>query len=76
MRFYFLDHLSLFILFIYEVIKFMFKLNDSSGDRYEIGSSITANQLSYASLHKYIKENDKFGNRVIRMYQLKSKTNF
>jgi hypothetical protein len=54
----------------------MFKLNDSSGERHEIGSSITANQLSYASLHKYIREHDKTESKLIRMHQLKCNNKF
>lgn len=54
----------------------MFKLNDSSGERHEIGTSITANQLSYASLHKYIIEHDKTETKLIRMHQLKCNYKF
>jgi hypothetical protein len=36
----------------------MLKLNDTSGDRNEIGNSINSNQLEYASLKKYNKENN------------------
>ena len=54
----------------------MFRLNDTAGERHEIGNSISANQLVYASMQKYIKENDKAGNKVIKLFQLKCKRCF
>ncbi len=54
----------------------MFRLNDTAGERHEIGNSISANQLVYASMHKYIKENDKAENKVIKLFQLKCKRCF
>jgi hypothetical protein len=46
----------------------MYKLNDSS-DKYEVGSSIGATQLIYASLTKYI------GNNNYKLKQIKRKLN-
>ena len=47
----------------------MFKLpvsesRNSNCDRHEIGSSINANQLVYASMNKYVKENDKLSVKI------------
>jgi hypothetical protein len=54
----------------------MFKLNESSGERLEIGNSMNCSQLAYASVHKYIKENQKLDNEkneknIIKLHQIK-----
>ncbi len=54
----------------------MFKLpvsesRNSNCDRNEIGSSINANQLVYASMNKHVKENDKLSNKQTKVYQVK-----